>query len=238
MYYRNPNGSSIHIRKKEYRQLLQKTLDLELTPRIRMFKEARMKMQFQKEKNYRIWRIIHVSKKVLVLSASPRKGGNSDLLCDQFLLGAKEAGNQVEKVFLRDKKINYCVACDYCQKNNGNCSQKDDMTEILEKMIEADVIVMATPVYFYTMDAQVKTLIDRTVARYTKIRNKTFYFIVSAADSSKQAMERTLEGFRGFTTCLSGAKEKGIIYGTGAWKIGDIKGSEAMKQAYEMGKTV
>jgi len=64
------------------------------------------------------------------------------------------------------------------------------------------------------------------------------YFIVTAADSRKQAIERTLEGFRGFTSCLSGAKEKGIIYGTGAWNMGDIKGSKAMKQACEMGKTI
>jgi multimeric flavodoxin WrbA len=179
-----------------------------------------------------------MSKKVLVLSASPRKGGNSEMLCDQFMLGAKEAGNQAEKIFLRDKKINYCVACDGCKRNGGNCVQKDDMAEVLDKMIEADVIVMATPVYFYTMDAQMKTLIDRTYSRYTEIRNKDFYFIVTAADGRKQAMERTLEGFRGFTSCLSGAKEKGIIYGTGAWNVGDIKGSRAMKQAYEMGKTV
>ena len=112
------------------------------------------------------------------------------------------------------------------------------MAEILEKMIAADVIVMATPVYFYTMNAQMKTLIDRTCSRYTEIRDKEFYFIVSAADSSKRAMERTLEGFRGFTSCLSGAKEKGIIYGTGAWNIGEIKGKPAMKEAYEMGKAV
>jgi len=112
------------------------------------------------------------------------------------------------------------------------------MAEVLEKMIAAEVIVMATPVYFYTMNAQMKTLIDRTVSRYTEIRNKEMYFIVTAADGRKQAMERTIEGFRGFTSCLSGAKEKGIIYGTGAWNMGDIKGSKAMKQAYEMGKTV
>jgi len=97
---------------------------------------------------------------------------------------------------------------------------------------------MATPVYFYTMDAQMKTLIDRTYSRYTEISNKEMYFIVTAADSRKQAMERTLEGFRGFTSCLSGAKEKGVIYGTGAWNMGDIKGSKAMKQAFEMGKSV
>ena len=179
-----------------------------------------------------------MSKKVLLLSASPRKGGNSDMLCDQFMRGAKEAGNQGEKIFLGDKKINYCTGCGACQGNGGKCVQKDDMAKILEKMIAADVIVMATPVYFYTMSAQMKTLIDRTCSRYTEIRNKDFYFIVAAADSSKRAMERTLEGFRAFTSCLSRPKEKGIIYGTGAWKIGDIKRSKAMPQAYEMGKKV
>ena len=179
-----------------------------------------------------------MSKKVLVLSASPRKGGNSDLLCDQFLLGAREAGNEAEKIFLRNHKIGYCVACDACLRNGGSCVQKDDMPDILGKMIGADVIVMATPVYFYTMDAQMKTLIDRTYPKYTEISNKEFYFIVTAADGRHQAMERTLEGFRGFTSCLSGAKEKGIIYGTGAWNIGDIKGSKAMKQAFDAGRNV
>ena len=177
-----------------------------------------------------------MSKKVLILSASPRKGGNSDLLCDQFLLGAKETGHAAEKIFLRDKKINHCLACGACQGNGGRCVQKDDMVEVLDKMIAADVIVMATPVYFYSMNGQMKTLIDRTYARYTNISNKEMYFIMAAAVNSKNALERTLEGFRGFTSCLPGAKENGVIYGTGAWKAGDIKGSNAMTEAYEMGK--
>lgn len=176
-----------------------------------------------------------MSKAILVLSASPRRGGNSDLLCDQFVLGAEEAGHEWEKFFLRDKTIGYCTGCGSCYTSHM-CVQKDDMASILEKMIAADVIVMATPVYFYTMDAQMKTLIDRTVPRYEEINRKEFYFIVTAADSSKQAMERTLEGFRGFTSCLTGTEEKGIIYGTGVWHMGDIKGSKTMVQAYEMGK--
>ena len=175
-------------------------------------------------------------KKVLVLSASPRKGGNSDLLCDQFVLGAAEAGHQVEKIFLRDKRINYCTGCGTCQSKGGTCVQKDDMAEVLDKMIKSEVIVMATPVYFFTMNGQIKTLIDRTYARYTKINNKEMYFIMTAAVTGKDLLERTLEGFRGFTSCLSGSTEKGVIYGTGAWKMGDIKGSQAMDQAYDMGK--
>lgn len=179
-----------------------------------------------------------MNKKVLVLSASPRKGGNSETLCDQFMLGAKEAGNEVEKIFLRDKKINYCVACDACSKNDGHCVQKDDMTEILEKMIEADVIVMATPVYYYSMNGQMKTLIDRTVAGHKKLSNKEFYFIVAAADPRNEEMKATLDGFRGFTRCLSDAKEKEVIYGTGALGRREIEGKQAMKEAYEMGMNI
>ncbi len=112
------------------------------------------------------------------------------------------------------------------------------MAGILEKMIEADVIVMATPVYFYTMDAQMKTLIDRTCSRYTEIVNKEFYFIATAADNTKGALERTIEGFRGFTDCLSGAKEKGIIYGLGVWHKGEINDNKALQEAFEMGKNI
>jgi multimeric flavodoxin WrbA len=178
-----------------------------------------------------------MSKKLLILSASPRKAGNSDLLCDQFLRGAEEAGNQAEKIFLRDRKIGYCTGCEVCY-NTHQCVQKDDMAQLLDKMVQAEVIVMATPVYFYTMDGQMKTLIDRTVPRYQEISNKEFYFIVSAADTDKKAMDRTLEGFRGFTCCLVNTKERGIIYGTGAWRKGDIKGKKAMDQAYEMGRSI
>lgn len=124
-----------------------------------------------------------MNKKVLILSSSPRRNGNSDLLCDSFAKGAKEVGSSVEKIFLKDLNINYCTGCGVCN-NNGyrGCSQKDDMEPILAKMIDADVIVMATPVYFYAMCGQMKTLIDRCCAKYTKIINKDFYFILTAAD--------------------------------------------------------
>lgn len=177
-------------------------------------------------------------KKVLVLSASPRKGGNSDILCDEFIKGALEAGHAVEKIFLRSHKIGYCMGCGACAET-GVCVLKDDMAGILQKMIDADVIVMATPVYFYTMNGQLKTLIDRTVARYEEIKNKEFYYIISAADTSIENMQKTIEGLRGFAVdCLDGTVEKGIIYGVGAWKIGDIKKLPVCRQAYETGKAV
>ena len=177
-------------------------------------------------------------KNILVISASPRKGGNSDVLCDEFIKGAQQAGHKVEKIFLRNFKVNYCTGCGVCNSTH-KCVQKDDMEEILNKMVAADVIVMATPVYFYTMNGQMKTLIDRTVPRYEEISGKDFYFIVAAADSSRANMEKTLEGFRGFTAdCLPDAHEKGVVYGTGAWQVGDIKSSPAMDEAYRMGRAV
>lgn len=179
-----------------------------------------------------------MNKKVLVLSSSPRRGGNSDLLCDQFINGLAEVGHLAEKIFLKDKKINYCTGCGTCIDRGKSCPQKDDMAEVLDKMVAADVIVMATPIYFYTMCGQMKTLIDRTCSRYTEIANKEFYFIVSAADSNYQAMERTLEEFRGFIYCLEDAKEMGVIYGTGVWDKGEIKSKPPMEEAYQLGRSV
>ncbi len=177
-------------------------------------------------------------KTVLVLSASPRRGGNSDILCDQFVKGAQEAGHQAEKIFLGDKTIGYCIGCETCMRNGGICVQDDDMEGILSKMIGADVIVLATPVYFYSMDAQLKTVIDRTVARYTEVANKEFYFIATAATNEQKLLESTIEGLRGFTSCLNRAQERGVIYGCGAWKKGDIRKKDAMDQTYEMGKHI
>ena len=163
-----------------------------------------------------------MSKKVLIISSSPRKGGNSDLLCDGFEKGALEAGNEVEKIFLKDKTVHPCTGCSVCSMYGKPCPQKDDAAEIVEKMIVADVIVMATPVYFYTMCGQMKIMIDRCCA----------------PENDKSMMERTIDGFRGFLDCLENPQEKGVIYGIGAWKVGEIKDTPYLQEAYEMGKLV
>lgn len=179
-----------------------------------------------------------MSKNILIISSTPRKGGNSDLLCDEFMKGALERGNQIEKISLRDKNIHYCIGCGMCFNQQGNCSQNDDMAEISEKMIKADIIVLATPIYFYTMTGQLKTFLDRNCSFYTLLSKKEFYYIMTAADHNKSAMDKAIEEFRGYTRCLEGAEEKGIIYGTGAWNLGDIYGSAAMNEAFEMGKLI
>ena len=167
-----------------------------------------------------------MAKKVLILSSSPRRGGNSDTLCDEFMRGAAESNHEVEKIFLRDKTI---------QKP---CPQKDDAAEIIEKMVDADVIVMATPVYFYTISAQMKTLIDRCCGRYTEMNGKEFYFIVTAAEDDRKKMLRTIDTFQGFLDCLEDHVIKGTVFGLGVWHKGEINGNPAMKDAYQMGKQV
>ncbi len=177
-------------------------------------------------------------KKILVISASGRKGGNSDTLCDEFSRGAKEAGHKVEKIRLAEKKLGYCTGCYACQKLH-RCVQKDDGNKIVQKMLDADVIVLATPVYFYSMNGYMKTLIDRTVSRWDdfgEFKGTEFWLIVTAADESHKNMKSTLEAFRGFMRdCMEGSIEKGVIYGTGAYEVGDIKSLPAMREAYEAG---
>ncbi len=178
-----------------------------------------------------------MSKKVLILSGSPRKDGNSDMLCNEFMRGAAESGNEVEKIRVAEKKIGFCTGC-YACRNTGVCAIKDDMAEVMQKLIDADVIVLASPVYFYSIDAQLKALIDRTVCRWTEVKDKEFYYIMTAADNGIESMETTLACFRGYADCVEGAKEMGVIYGTGVYEKGEIKDKKAMLEAYEMGKGI
>ena len=177
-----------------------------------------------------------MGKNVLILSGSPRKNGNSDMLCDAFMKGALEAGHQVEKIRVAEKNIGFCRGC--YGSRSGACVLKDDMAEVLQKMIDADVIVLASPVYFYSIDAQLKALIDRTVARWLEVKDKAFYYIMTAADGERASMETALACFRGYADCVEGAKEMGVIYGTGVYEKGEVKGTRAMAEAYEMGKSV
>lgn len=175
-----------------------------------------------------------MSKKILIVSSSPRKGGNSDLLCDEFLRGAQEAGHDVEKIRIPDQDINYCTGCCFCIGNQGSCAQNDDMPAIFDKILGADVIVLATPVYFRSMCGQMKTFIDRICPIYALIHDKDVYFIVSAAGGSFP-VDSTVESLRVFTNCLSDIREKGVIASTGRWDAGKVKGSQVAVQAYEAG---
>ena len=177
-----------------------------------------------------------MSKKILILAGSPRKGGNSDILCNEFARGAQESGHEVETIRVAAKRIAPCSGCYYCKAHGGKCAHQDDMAEVLQKMIDADVLVMASPVYFYSIDAQLKAVIDRTVARWLEVKNKEFYYTVTMSDADVSSADTTLACLRGYADCVNGAVEKGVIIGSGVYEPGKVTNTPAMKRAYELGK--
>ena len=177
-------------------------------------------------------------KKVLILEGSPRRNGNSAILSGEFARGAEEAGCSVEKVRIAAKKIAGCLGCNACYRSGGECVQKDDMAEIREKMLAADAIVLASPIYFYSMTAQMKAVIDRTYAFYQQLEGKTFYFLITCGAPDAAFTETMLAALRGFTCCILNAREGGAVLGVGAMEAGEIRGSAAMTEAYQLGRSI
>lgn len=179
-----------------------------------------------------------MSKKVLIISTSPRKGGNSDTLAEEFAKGAREAGHEVEKIGLWDKTIGFCRGCLACQKT-GRCVIRDDADIIARKMLTADVIVYATPIYYYEMSGQMKTMLDRGNPLYSSdYAFREIYLLATAADTDKSAMDGAVKGLEGWIACFAKARLSGTVFGGGADVIGTIKGNPALAKAYEMGKAV
>lgn len=175
-----------------------------------------------------------MKKRVLILSGSPRHG-NSERLCREFMRGAEEAGHDVSLVRVADKKIAPCLGCYYCTEHEGRCVRDDDMTELLQDMIDADVLVLASPVYFYSVDAQLKAVIDRTVARWTEVKNKELYYIVTMADEELSSADTTVACLRGYVDCIEGAVERGVIIGNGVYEKDAVENTDAMRRAHEAG---
>ena len=176
-------------------------------------------------------------KNVLILSSSPRKGGNTDLLCDAFAKGAKEAGNKVAKIRIAEKKIGYCTGCYACQKTR-KCVIKDDAAAILGKMQATDVIVFGTPAYFYSCTGQLKVLFDRSVAIYPDLPNKQYYYLLAQGDENPDTFAGTIKSLDGFLDCYDGSKLKGKVLAPGIYEKGAIKGTKYLTQAYKLGLKV
>lgn len=179
-----------------------------------------------------------MGKNVLIISTSPRKSGNSETLADAFARGSAEAGNQVEKVSLHDKTINFCKGCLACNQTN-RCVIHDDADTIAQKMMKADVLVFATPVYYYEMCGQMKTMLDRANPLYTS--DYTFrdvYLLATAAEAEESAMDGAIHGLKGWIACFPKSRLTGTVFGGGVDKIGAIKGHSSLDKAYEMGKTI
>lgn len=171
--------------------------------------------------------------KLLAFVGSPRKGGNSDILTDEILRGAEEKGYDCEKIYLSDLSLSPCNAC-YACRPCGQCIKNDDGNSLYQKLIDADVIVLSSPVYFYSVSAQMKIFIDRSLPYYQKIRDKRFMFILTAAADEK-LMKRAAEALYGFTDCLPGSFVLSVLFADGVYKKGEVKNTRAFHDAYLMG---
>lgn len=178
-----------------------------------------------------------MGKRVLILSSSPRKDGNSDTLCHSFASGAKDKGHEVSEIFINNKNINFCKACVYCERHKGECSQHDDIAEIILELVKCDVIVFASPVYFYSISGQMKTFIDRLVTIYRQITNKEIYYIFAAGDKTPNFKIVEL-CMRGLVSCFAGSKVMGMIQAGGVRKKGEVSYTEHLQEAYKMGAEV
>ena len=176
-----------------------------------------------------------MSKKVLILSGSPRRGGNSDTLCDEFMRGAEDTGNTVVKVFLGDYKINYCTGCGVCNGTH-QCVQKDDMAEILDKVDNADMIVFASPIYWFSISAQLKAAIDRLYARAKKGFNIRYAALL--LDSASDGVYRSAVAAYEDTCSYLRWENKGILTVPGMDAKGDMEHSDGVEKAYRLGKSL
>ncbi|MBQ7173509.1 MAG: flavodoxin family protein [Clostridia bacterium] len=177
-------------------------------------------------------------KNILIINTSPRKGGNTEALAESFAAGAKEAGNNVEIVSLRDKTIAFCRGCFACQKL-GKCVIKDDANEITDKICNADVVVWATPIYYYSMSGQMKTMIDRANSLYSRdYKFREVYLLSVAADNDPKTDEGAAKGVQGWVDCFDGVTFVDRLFVGGVNDPGDIKEKEGLTKAFALGKTI
>lgn len=179
-----------------------------------------------------------MKKKVLVISTSLRARSNSEALADAFARGAADAGHEVENVSLRSKDIAFCKGCLACQKTL-RCVIADDAPAIVEKMGRADVLVFASPIYYYEMCGQMKTLLDRANPLYpSDYAFRDIYMLTAAAEDEPEVPARAVAGLTGWIDCFDKARLAGTVFAGGVNGMGEIEGHAALQQAYDMGHGV
>ena len=177
--------------------------------------------------------------KVLVITTSLRAKSNSDLLAARLIAGARDAGNEVEEISLKGKEIGYCIGCLACQKI-GRCVQKDDAAWIAEKVKAADALVFVTPIYYYEMSGQMKTLLDRMNPLYgSDYSFRRVYLLTVAADDAASTPARAENGLGGWIECFEKAELAGTCFFGGLNDPGEVSANAAaMEEAYRFGKTI
>ena len=174
-------------------------------------------------------------KKVVIISSSMRKG-NSDKLCDKFQEGASLSGNIVTRINIRDIKLNFCLGCRDCY-NYGDCVQNDDMNKIYPKILEANTLVFATPIYFGEMSGSLKTFLDRMYPLYTSIAGKEVYIIASCYEDDYTFVDDSIAGLKRSLSDFGINNIKKVIYGLETDGPNDIR-EELLEESFNTGKSI
>lgn len=174
-------------------------------------------------------------KHVLIISASYRPKSNSHALCQEVAKGVEAAGNKAEIVRLKGKTIGFCTGCYACQKT-GQCVIRDDAAAIIEKICKADAVVFGTPVYYFSIAGQLKTLLDRCVAKWPKPDPKPYYLVATMGDNEEWDLVKA--PIEGFVACFEGATLKGCVLAGGVYEQGAVLGTRFMRQAFALGKRI
>jgi len=176
---------------------------------------------------------------ILVITTSLRAKSNSDILAARLIEGAKDAGHNTECISLKGKDIKYCIGCLACQKTQ-KCVIRDDAPAIAEKVKEADTLVFVTPIYYYEMSGQMKTLLDRLNPLYsTDYKFRSIYMLSTASEDESFVPEKAESGLRGWIDCFEKANFAGSLFCGGVTGAGEAeKHEEHLKCAYEFGRNL
>lgn len=183
-------------------------------------------------------------KKIAVIRTSPRRNGNTSLLADEFIRGVQEQDPEVgiEDLNLNDYRLNFCQGCYGTNSSvscsaTGRCWQKDDMEKILDRIHDADALVFATPVYFYSVSGQLKVFFDRSLPLYGKQNAFHDIYLITASEAGeKSAMDGAIQAVKGWISCMPGTHLEGVVYGTGCLAPGDVKRRRTIHEAERMGR--
>ncbi len=175
--------------------------------------------------------------KILVITGSPRKNGNSNTLADQFIKGATEAGHEVVRFDSAFKEVHPCIACNKCGMN-GECIFKDDFEFVRKHIIDADLVAFAAPMYYFGISAQIKAVIDRFYAINGKIHvPKRAVLMMTYANTAASEAKPIISHYEVLLNYL-GWTDAGQIIASGVWPVGAINHTKYPEQAYQLGKRV
>ena len=180
-----------------------------------------------------------MSKKVLILSGSPRIGGNSDILCDEFIRGAEDSGHKVYRFDSAKKDVKHCLGCNACGMGTKPCIHKDDFVELREHLLNSDIIVFVTPMYYFGMSSTLKKVIDRFYSIDSQLKAKQNKgILISVQHAPMETVKEPINAHYQAIISWLNMENAGIINAIGIESVEHLKQTEYPKQAYELGKSI